>query len=64
MHTKFAGKNHMARLVVDGRTVFKWILQKYVVKVKGQVVSANAMKTRRGSRSIAPLILNLVTTWR
>jgi hypothetical protein len=35
-----------------------------VVKVKGQVVSAHAMKTLRWSRKIAPLILNFVTRWR
>jgi hypothetical protein len=28
MHTKFAGKNYMARVVADARGVFKWILQK------------------------------------
>ena len=34
------------------------------IKVKGEVVSVHAMKTYRGSRGIAPLILNPEVRWR
>jgi hypothetical protein len=33
-------------------------------KGKGKVVSVRAMKAHRGSRRVAPLILNLGTKWR